>query len=99
MEALIFLYQTGKDPIRFDIHAMHLNSFLTLQWKDDLEQILNMATHDTDQWVSMIGEILHTYPSTGSLNLELDNIPTFCEILSDLNKVGKYTLTIFCYSM
>lgn len=49
-----------------------------------------MAIHDTDQWVSMIGEILRTYPATGALNLELeDNNGTFAEVLGDLKRLGK----------
>ena len=49
-----------------------------------------MAINDSDQWVSMIGEILRTYPATGALNLELeDNNSTFAEVLSDLKKLGK----------
>jgi len=51
-----------------------------------------MAIHDTDQWVSMIGEILSKSPATGALNLELeDNNGTFAEVLSDLKKLGEYT--------
>ena len=51
------------------------------------------AIHDTDQWVSMVGEILRTYPATGSLNLELeDNNTTFAEVLSDLRKLGELTV-------
>jgi negative elongation factor A len=47
------------------------------------------AIHDTDQWVSMVGEILRTYPATGALNLELeDNNGTFAEVLADLKKMG-----------
>lgn len=49
-----------------------------------------LAIHDTDQWVSMVGEILRTYPATGALNLELeDNLGTFAEVLADLKKLGK----------
>lgn len=64
----------------------------TLQWKGDMEDILAQATHfDTDQWVSAIAEILQSYPSTGCLNLEIDNSnSTFMEILTDLSKVGKF---------
>ena len=48
-----------------------------------------MAINDSDQWVSMIGEILRTYPATGAINLELeDNNGTFAEVLSDLKKLG-----------
>jgi len=53
-----------------------------------------IAIHDTDQWVSMVGEILRTFPATGGLNLELeDNNGTFAEVLSDLKKLGMHTCT------
>ena len=58
-----------------------------------------LAIHDTDQWVSMVGEILRTYPATGALNLELeDNNATFAEVLSDLRKLGKYNYKYLTFS-
>lgn len=60
------------------------------QWKTDLEEILLLATQDTDQWVSMIGEILKTFPSMGTLNLDLEDNGIFADMTSDLNKAGKY---------
>lgn len=63
-----------------------------------MEDILAQATHDTDQWVSTIAEILQSYPSTGCLNLELDNSnSTFMEILTDLSKVGKFYFVLNKY--
>lgn len=52
-----------------------------------------MATHDTDQWVSMIGEILKTFPSMGTLNLDLEDNGIFSEMTSDLNKAGMVYLS------
>ncbi|KAL4231717.1 hypothetical protein ACF0H5_009293 [Mactra antiquata] len=64
-------------------------------WKSQLEEILMAAIHDTDQWVSMVGEILRTYPATGALNLELeDNNGTFAEVLSDLKKLVKRSVDL-----
>ncbi|XP_053407742.1 negative elongation factor A-like [Mercenaria mercenaria] len=63
--------------------------------KGQLEEILMLAIHDTDQWVSMVGEILRTYPATGALNLELeDNNGTFAEVLSDLKKMVKRSVDV-----
>ncbi|KAL5016203.1 hypothetical protein ScPMuIL_005792 [Solemya velum] len=58
------------------------------QWKSDLEDLLMMAIHDTDQWVSMTGEILRTYPATGMLNLDLEDNSTFADVLADLKKIA-----------
>ncbi|XP_052227366.1 negative elongation factor A-like [Dreissena polymorpha] len=64
-------------------------------WKGYLEEILMMAIHDTDQWVSMVGEILRTYPATGGLNLELeDNNGTFAEVLADLKKLVRKSMDV-----
>lgn len=74
-----------------DLIQLSFSPSYILQWKTDMEDILALATHDTDQWVSTIAEILQSYPSTGCLNLELDNSnSTFMEILTDLSKVGEW---------
>ena len=74
-----------------DLIQLSFSPSFILQWKTDMEDILALATHDTDQWVSTIAEILQSYPSTGCLNLELDNSnSTFMEILTDLSKVGEW---------
>jgi len=60
----------------------------------ELEEILHTAMYDTDQWVAMVGDMLKTYPETGSLNCDID--PTHCffhEVISDLKKLGKCHLT------
>ncbi|XP_062574097.1 negative elongation factor A-like isoform X3 [Saccostrea cucullata] len=76
--------------VKLMLSFLHIPRRNVEQWKGDLEDILALATHDTDQWVSTIAEILQTYPSTGCLNLELDNSnSTFMEILTDLSKVVK----------
>ena len=54
-----------------------------------------MATQDADQWVSMIGEILKTFPSMGTLNLDLEDNGIFSDMTSDLNKAGEYQMAWF----
>ncbi|XP_041368782.1 negative elongation factor A-like [Gigantopelta aegis] len=62
------------------------------QWKPDLDEILQMAIQDTDPWVSMVGEILRTFPETGSLSLELElTSSTYAEVLADLRKMVRKT--------
>ncbi|XP_022345099.1 negative elongation factor A-like [Crassostrea virginica] len=76
--------------VKLMLSFLHIPRRNVEQWKTDMEDILALATHDTDQWVSTIAEILQSYPSTGCLNLELDNSnSTFMEILTDLSKVVK----------
>ncbi|CAG2227415.1 NELFA [Mytilus edulis] len=75
--------------VKLMLSFLHLPRRNVEQWRADLEEILLMATHDTDQWVSMIGEILKTFPSMGTLNLDLEDNGIFSEMTSDLNKAVK----------
>jgi len=53
---------------------------------------MQVAQEDTDQWVSMIGELLKTYPATGSLNCEVDEGHAFFhEVVVELKKLGNDT--------
>ena len=59
------------------------------QWKKELEDIVQLATEDSDQWVAMVGGILRTYPSTGSLNSDIEATHGFFHVaLADLKKLG-----------
>lgn len=63
-----------------------------------MEEILHTAMYDTDQWVAMVGDILKTYPETGSLNCDVDPTQSFFhEVINDLKKLGRYHLmSIIC---
>ncbi|XP_069139497.1 negative elongation factor A-like [Argopecten irradians] len=81
--------------VKLMLSFLHIHRRNVEQWRMDMEEILLMAIHDSDQWVSMVGEILRPFPSTGSLNLDLnDNNATFTEILADLNKVVKKAASV-----
>ncbi|XP_033633321.1 negative elongation factor A-like [Asterias rubens] len=57
------------------------------EFQVELNAIIHLARNDSDQWVSIVGDILHTYPSTGSLNLEIEEDHQFvAEVLYDLRK-------------
>lgn len=61
------------------------------QWKSELEDILEVALVDSDQWVSMLAELLKTYPSQGRVNFEIEeNVSVFTEVANDLRKLGKF---------
>lgn len=50
-----------------------------------------MAVNDSDPWVSMVGDIMRTFPESSALNLSLHtSSATFSEILTDLKKTGKF---------
>ena len=69
--------------------------YVGLQWKTELEEILEVAIVDGDPWVSMVAEVLKTYPSTGALNTEVgtatdeDNRRIFNDLANELRKLGK----------
>lgn len=71
-----------------------MNLFLSIQWKPELEEILEVALTDSDQWVSMLAEMMKTLPATGSLNTEVgeidENRRIFTELVNDLRKLGKF---------
>ncbi|XP_075232503.1 negative elongation factor A isoform X2 [Lycorma delicatula] len=65
---------------------------LQTQWKVELEEILEVAQVDSEQWVSMLAEIMKTLPSTGSLNTnitESENRRIFSDLFNDLRKLVK----------
>ena len=61
-----------------------------------MEEILEVALVDGDPWVSMLAEILKTYPSSGALNIEVgtatdeDNRRIFNDLANDLHKLGEH---------
>lgn len=73
---------------------------LKLQWKSELEEILEVAFVDGDPWVAMMAEILKTYPATGALNMEIgsatdeDTRRIFNDLCNDLRKLGTILKTV-----
>lgn len=58
----------------------------------EIEMIVEAGRNDTDQWVSMVADIIKNYPSSGMLNTSIeqdDSTHFFNEILGDLKKIGK----------
>ncbi|XP_050293392.1 negative elongation factor A [Anthonomus grandis grandis] len=54
------------------------------EWKSELEQILDVALQDSELWVGMIADALKTYPSSGSLNIDITDAEEVRQIFSDL---------------
>ena len=55
----------------------------------ELEEILQLAADDTDQWVAMVADLLRTYPSSGSMNSDIDDHHKFFhEHLQEIRKLG-----------
>ncbi|XP_013392050.1 negative elongation factor A [Lingula anatina] len=76
--------------VKLMLSFLHLARRNVEEWKVDLEEILELASNDSDQWVSTVADILRSFPSTGALNLQLDDTnPTFSSIVTDLKKLVK----------
>lgn len=54
---------------------------------------MEVAQVDSEQWVSMLAEMMKTLPSTGSLNTDIGDIDEnrriFSDLVNDLRKLGK----------
>ncbi|KAJ9597800.1 hypothetical protein L9F63_011342, partial [Diploptera punctata] len=63
------------------------------EWRTELDEILEVAQVDSEQWVSMLAEIMKTLPSTGSLNTDIgyidENRRIFSDLVNDLKKLVK----------
>ncbi|XP_069690173.1 negative elongation factor A [Periplaneta americana] len=63
------------------------------EWHTELEEILEVAQVDSEQWVSMLAEIMKTLPGTGSLNTDIGDIDEnrriFSDLVNDLRKLVK----------
>ncbi|KDR22090.1 Negative elongation factor A [Zootermopsis nevadensis] len=63
------------------------------EWHTELEEILEVAQVDSEQWVSMLAEVMKTLPSTGSLNTSIgdvdENRRIFSDLVNDLRKLVK----------
>ncbi|KAF6209483.1 hypothetical protein GE061_015233 [Apolygus lucorum] len=61
------------------------------EWKTELEEIVEVAQVDSEQWVSMLAEMMKTLPATGSLNTAVtendQNKRIFSDLYNDLKKI------------
>jgi negative elongation factor A len=61
------------------------------EMSSELNDILEIGSGDSDDWVRILSEILRTYPETGSLNIDLENVsPVFAAIVQDIRQICKY---------
>jgi negative elongation factor A len=76
--------------VKLMLSFLHLPKRNIEEWKEELDYLHRMALEDSDQWVSMIGDVLRIYPNTGNLNTEVrDSHLIFHEVLADLKKLVK----------
>ncbi|XP_049880434.1 negative elongation factor A [Pectinophora gossypiella] len=60
------------------------------EWKNELEEIIEVAAVDSDLWVAMLAEVLKTFPSSGTLNTEIaefdETRPVFSDMIAELRR-------------
>ncbi|XP_050357501.1 negative elongation factor A [Nymphalis io] len=60
------------------------------EWKNELEEIIEVAAVDSDLWVAMLAEVLKTFPSAGTLNTEIaefdETRPIFSDMIGELRR-------------
>lgn len=71
-------------------------SSFNLQWKTELDEVIEVAALDSELWVSMVAETIKTFPATGSLNTEISDYeetrPIFTDMVNELRKyVNKHS--------
>lgn len=70
-----------------------------MQWRTELEEILELALEDGDQWVSMVAELMKKYPMNGTINIDIQvNSSVFTDLVSELKKLGRLSPPLLAIS-
>ncbi|KAK2564825.1 Negative elongation factor A [Acropora cervicornis] len=66
---------------------LHLPRRVIEETNGELSEIFEIGSHDEDEWVRVLSEIMKYYPSTGMLNVNLDQAsPVFAEVSEEIMK-------------
>lgn len=69
---------------------LHLPRRVIEETNGELSEIFEIGSHDEDEWVRVLSEIMKYYPSTGMLNVNLDQAsPVFAEVSEEIMKTGE----------
>ena len=64
-----------------------------MQWREELQEIIEVAQLDGEQWVSMMAEMMRKYATTNCLQTDIntadDNSRIYYELLQDLETERK----------
>ncbi|KAM7306085.1 putative negative elongation factor A [Ixodes scapularis] len=84
-----FIDLQSQVKLKLLLSFLHIPRRNVEEWKVELEEILEVASADSDQWVSMLAELLRSFPSTGTLNFNIEeNSGVFVDLCNDLRKFG-----------
>jgi negative elongation factor A len=80
----------GSSIVYFSLINHQLSHSCVQQWKPELEEILEVAQIDSDRWVSVLAEIMKSFPSNYSINADnfegKHNKRIFDELVHDLRR-------------
>jgi len=70
---------------------LHIGRRNLEQWRSELEDILDVALQDSEPWVSMLADLLSSFPSSGQLNAEVrgEGRKIYMDLMADLKKTLK----------
>lgn len=68
--------------------SIKYSCFVNKQWRQELEDILELGLEDQDQWVSMVAELLKRYPKDHQINFTIEqNSAVFTDLVGELKKI------------
>ncbi|KAK8783787.1 negative elongation factor A [Amblyomma americanum] len=85
-----FIDLQSQVKLKLLLSFLHIPRRNVEEWKTELEDILEVASADSDQWVSMLAELLRSFPSSGALNFNIEeNSGVFVDLCNELRKLVK----------
>ncbi|KAL1422568.1 hypothetical protein MTO96_021977 [Rhipicephalus appendiculatus] len=85
-----FIDLQSQVKLKLLLSFLHIPRRNVEEWKTELEDILEVASADSDQWVSMLAELLRSFPGSGTLNFNIEeNSGVFVDLCNDLRKLVK----------
>ncbi|XP_070385657.1 negative elongation factor A-like isoform X2 [Dermacentor albipictus] len=85
-----FIDLQSQVKLKLLLSFLHIPRRNVEEWKAELEDILEVASADSDQWVSMLAELLRSFPGSGTLNFNIEeNSGVFVDLCNDLRKLVK----------
>uniref|UniRef100_G3MKJ4 HDAg domain-containing protein n=1 Tax=Amblyomma maculatum TaxID=34609 RepID=G3MKJ4_AMBMU len=85
-----FIDLQSQVKLKLLLSFLHIPRRNVEEWKTELEDILEVASADSDQWVSMLAELLRSFPGSGTLNFNIEeNSGVFVDLCNDLRKFVK----------
>ncbi|CAG7831265.1 unnamed protein product [Allacma fusca] len=85
-----FIDLQGPVKVKLLLSFFHIPKRNMDDWRMEIEDILEVAQADSEQWVAMLAEIMKSYPATSCLNLEItepeENRRIFLDLVDEVTK-------------